>query len=222
MHSTAMKNGLDFFNTYCTHLSPSVVLDIGAQDVNGSLKTVCPSHHKYVGVDFVAGKGVDVILTDPYKLPFDDNSADIIVSSSCFEHSEFFWLSYLDIIRVLKPSGIFYLSAPANGPFHRYPVDCWRFYPDSGNALAKWGRVNGYSKNILLESYTSHQDKFPIDMCSKWNDFTAIFLKDSDHIAMHHNRISDLRNDVDNVIKFGIPQFKNFQQLPEDQRKALQ
>ena len=30
---------------------------------------------------------------------------------------------------------LFYLNAPSNGEFHRYPVDCWRFYPDAGGAL---------------------------------------------------------------------------------------
>jgi SAM-dependent methyltransferase len=219
MHSTAMTNGKYFFDTYCAHLPAGKILDIGAQDVNGSLKTVAPPHHEYVGVDFVAGKGVDVILTDPYHLPFEDNSADIIVSSSCFEHSEFFWMSFLDIMRVLKPTGVFYLSAPSNGPFHRYPVDCWRFYPDSGNALAKWGQANGYGKNMLLESYVSHQDPNPIDQFSRWNDFTAVFVKDIDNHAMYPSRITSQRTDVENVICFGNSSFINPQMLPEDQRK---
>jgi len=178
---------------------------------------VCPSHHKYVGVDFTAGKGVDVILTDPYKLPFQNDSVDIVVSSSCFEHAEFFWLSYLEIMRVLKPSGLFYLSAPANGPFHRYPVDCWRFYPDSGNALVKWGRRNNVANNILLESYVSRQDQ-SVEIDSRWNDFTAVFLKDGNNFAMYPHRISNCRNDVDNVIQFGATNITNYEFFPEDQR----
>jgi SAM-dependent methyltransferase len=217
MHTTAMNNGKDFFNTYTAHLQPSTVLDIGAQDVNGSLKSVCPTHHKYIGVDFVEGKGVDVILTDPYKLPFDDNTADIIVSSSCFEHAEFFWLSYLDIMRVLKPTGVFYLSVPFNGPFHRYPVDCWRFYPDSGNALVNWGRRNGLTSNLLLESYVSTQDATAA-LDSRWNDFTAVILKDGNNFATYPRRITNSRTDVENVIQFGVGEFKNYQFFPEDQR----
>lgn len=219
MHSTAMLNGKHFFNTYTKLLPAGVVLDIGAQDVNGSLKELCPPHHNYIGVDFVEGKGVDVILTDPYKLPFEDNSADVIVSSSCFEHAEFFWLSYLEIMRVLKPSGLFYLSAPANGTFHRFPVDCWRFYPDSGNALAKWGRVSGYERNILLESYTSKQDIDPVDEFSRWNDFTAIFLKDGDYLANHPHRAGTWRPDIENIITHGEEAIANYQPLPQDLRK---
>ena len=46
------------------------------------------------------------MLTDPYHLPFESNSLDVVVSSSCFEHSEMFWLLFLEIMRVLKPEGL--------------------------------------------------------------------------------------------------------------------
>ena len=45
----------------------------------------------------MAGKGVDIVLEDPYCLPFADNSVDVVVSSSCFEQAEFFWLLFLTI-----------------------------------------------------------------------------------------------------------------------------
>jgi SAM-dependent methyltransferase len=145
-----MENGKFFFDTYVKPLNQATVADIGAQNVNGSLKDVFPENATYIGVDFVQGKGVDIIIDDPYKLPFEDNSLDAIVSSSCFEHSEFFWLLFNEIMRVLKPTGLFYLNAPSNGLFHRYPVDCWRFYPDSGNALANWANRSGYNCGTTL------------------------------------------------------------------------
>ncbi len=136
--------------------------------------------YTYIGVDFVQGRGVDVVLEDPYKLPFSDGSVDIVVSSSCFEHSEMFWVLFLEILRILKPSGLFYLSAPSAGPFHRYPVDCWRFYPDSGNALVAWAKRNQYSP-IVLESFTGRMDV--------WNDYVAVFLKDAGHIHLYPDRM---------------------------------
>jgi hypothetical protein len=47
MHKTAMKNGEDFFSTYSKFFTDSnvTVVDIGAQDVNGSLKEVCPKDY---------------------------------------------------------------------------------------------------------------------------------------------------------------------------------
>jgi SAM-dependent methyltransferase len=176
MHESAMKNGALFFDTYVKRLGDGVVVvDIGAQDVNGSLRSVCPPNADYIGVDFAKAKGVDIVLDDPYKLPFEDNSIDVVVSSSCFEHSEMFWLTFLEICRVLSHSGLFYLNAPSACGFHRYPVDCYRFFPDSGNALAKWAQRNGLN-TCVLEHYTNG------------GDYVCIFLKDKRHIADHPNR----------------------------------
>jgi SAM-dependent methyltransferase len=192
MHQTALQNAKLFFDCYGKHFKsgekPKVV-DIGSQDVNGSIKDVCPSYFQYIGVDFIQAKNVDIVLTDPYKLPFEDKSVDIITSSSCFEHSEMFWLSYLEILRVLKPKGIFYLNAPSRGDYHRYPVDCYRFYPDCGVALARWGEKNNY-ENILLESY--------IDSNGEWGDYVGIFLKDKSFQNTFLERILDFKKDYIN------------------------
>ncbi len=182
MHATALANGRRFFETYGPRLGAATAVDIGAQDVNGSLRGLCPAAIRYTGVDFVAGRGVDVVLEDPYRLPFADASFDVALSSSCFEHSEMFWLLFLEIMRVLKPAGLFYLNAPANGSYHRFPVDCWRFYPDSGQALVRWGERNGL-KPLVLESYTSEQYRHV------WNDFVCVFVKDATFAERYPERI---------------------------------
>lgn len=178
MHPSAMEFGGLFFKTYCKDRVPLRILDIGAQDVNGSLKTVSPAGTEYIGVDFVEGKGVDVILKDPYILPFEDNSVDAIVCSSVFEHSEFFWLLFLEVLRILKPSGLLYLNVPSNGYIHRYPVDCWRFYPDAGRALVSWAERSGYAP-ALLESFIGEKNYHTIEG-DAWNDFVAVFVKQAD------------------------------------------
>lgn len=182
MHDTAMEHGATFFKTYLENAKDLIIVDIGSQDVNGSLRSVAPPNNKYIGVDFVKANGVDVVITDPYALPFEDESVDIVVSSSCFEHSDFFWLLFNETLRILKPTGLLYINAPSNGVFHRYPVDCWRFYPDSGVALQNWGKKSGY-KCVLLESFIG------VRKDDNWNDFVAVFLKDERNIAQHTNRL---------------------------------
>jgi SAM-dependent methyltransferase len=182
MHDTAMSYGKYFFSTYLKGATGLTILDIGAQDVNGSLRSVAPMNNHYIGADFVKGKGVDVILDDPYVLPFEDGSIDVVVSSSCFEHSEFFWLLFNEALRVLKPTGLLYINAPSNGAYHRYPVDCWRFYPDSGFALEKWGNRSGY-ECALLESFTG------VRKTQLWHDFVSVFIKDKIHASQFPNRI---------------------------------
>jgi SAM-dependent methyltransferase len=208
VHKTGMLHGRLFFETYVR--PPARVVDIGAQDVNGSLRSVAPAGCPYVGVDFVEGRGVDVVVDDAYKLPFADGSFDVAVTSSCFEHSEFFWLTFLEVLRILKPSGLLYLNAPSNGPFHRYPVDCWRFYPDCGAALQNWARHNGM-QTLLLESFTGPQKT------GAWNDFVAVFVKDAEEAERYPRRIIDRYPEVTNGLVAGQEQFINERFWPADQ-----
>ncbi|MBE0557420.1 MAG: methyltransferase domain-containing protein [Proteobacteria bacterium] len=98
-----------------------------------------------------AGKNVDIVLQDPYDWrELRPDSADVVVSGQAFEHIEFFWLTMLEIARVLKPGGLCCLIAPSAGPEHRYPVDCWRFYTDGFAALARFASLEAvevYSRN---------------------------------------------------------------------------
>lgn len=210
MHDTAMEYGASFFNTYLKNSKNLTIVDVGSQDVNGSLRSVAPPNNKYVGVDFVEANGVDVVITDPYSLPFDNESVDVVVSSSCFEHSEFFWLLFNETLRILKPTGLLYINAPSNGTFHRYPVDCWRFYPDSGVALQNWGKRSGY-KCALLESFIGTRKN------DVWNDFVAVFLKDEKHIAHHINRIQTTLKTHTNGRIYNSENISNFIQPSQDQ-----
>jgi SAM-dependent methyltransferase len=208
-----MLNGSHFFQTYVAHLDDPLVVDLGSQDVFGSLRSVLPGNARYIGVDMVPGAGVDVVIQDPYELPFETGSVDVVVSSSCFEHAEFFWLSFLEILRVLSPRGVLYLNMPSNGAFHRYPVDCWRFYPDSGRALARWGQRNGFD-TLLLESYVSdqHQDR--------WNDFVCVILRDSASLPLYPGRILHTIDGYSNGLCHpDLEQFLRPQELSEDQRR---
>jgi len=216
MHPTAMNNCQQFFDSYAGAFAGLAakgdvrVVEIGSQDVNGSLRSTCPAAFHYTGVDFCEAAGVDVVLQDPYALPFDDASVDIVLSSSCFEHSEFFWLVYLEVMRCLKPGGLFYLNVPSSGDFHRYPVDCWRFYPDSGQALTRWGQRNGIS-SMLLESYTQ--------LGGSWQDYVAVFLKDAGRAAHFPDRILDRKTDFENGHVNGRSELLNHAPRSQNEKK---
>jgi hypothetical protein len=93
-----------------------------------------------------------------------------VLSGSAFEHDSCFWETFLEIARITRDRGFIYLSAPSNGPFHRYPVDCWRFYPDAGQALAEWASSKGQHVE-LVESCIAERER------ESWNDFVAVFRK---------------------------------------------
>jgi SAM-dependent methyltransferase len=210
MHQSALENGKRFFQTYSQ--KKNKILDVGAQNINGSLKIYKKKEDIYIGVDMCAGKDVDIVQDKPHKLPFSNNEFDIVVCTSVFEHCEFFWLLSNEIFRVLKSDGIFYLNAPSNGPFHRYPLDCYRFYPDSSHALKNWAVHSGYKNVIILESYTSKKKR------NFWNDNVSIFLKDKKYKKNYPNKITKKKKDFYNgFYNNNISKVKNYCVYTEDQ-----
>ncbi|MGJ8668066.1 MAG: class I SAM-dependent methyltransferase [Oceanococcus sp.] len=152
--------------------APLNIADIGAMDVNGSYKPLfdAPSW-SYTGVDLAAGKNVDVVLTSPYDWPMADAEFDVVVSGQALEHVEFVWQTVTEVARVLKPGGLCCLIAPSAGPEHRYPVDCWRIYPDGMRALAKFAKLE------TVDVYSQwKKDEHP-DLNPVWKDTVLIAQK---------------------------------------------
>lgn len=147
------------------------VVDIGSYDVNGSYRSLfADPAWSYCGIDLEAGPGVDVVLQSPYRLPFKSGSIDLVISGQAFEHIEYFWMTWLEMVRVLKPGGMVFLIAPSRGPEHRYPQDCWRFYPDGYRALAKFAACE------LVEA-TTDWEPHPDPGSSDWGDTVGVFRK---------------------------------------------
>ena len=85
-----------------------------------------------VWVDIEPDISVNIIIKPTQRLPFEDNSVDLVVSTSCFEHDPCFWLTFKEMTRIVKPEGFIYVNAPTRGIYHGYPGDNWRFYSDAG------------------------------------------------------------------------------------------
>jgi SAM-dependent methyltransferase len=139
------------------------IVDLGAMNVNGSYRELLPAAVEYVGVDLEPGPGVDLTLSDVYRLPFAGDSFDVVLSGQMLEHSGQFWRVFSEICRILKPDGLAFIIAPSAGPVHRYPVDCYRFYPDSYQALAEWSGLR------LVQCW--HDERGP------WRDLVGVFQK---------------------------------------------
>jgi SAM-dependent methyltransferase len=146
------------------------ILEIGASDVNGSLRDFKPENCEWVGIDLAPGKGVDLVIEKASRLPFENDYFDLVIATSVFEHDSTFWLTFLEMLRVIKPAGFIYICAPSNGWVHRYPIDAYRFYPDAGIALVEWGRMT-FPEIELVESFIAERDG------DVWNDFCAVFSK---------------------------------------------
>jgi SAM-dependent methyltransferase len=214
MHISALESFVDFQKTYLNLLKPKnliKIVEVGSYAANSSIRKNVSKDFKYIGADIQKGPNVDVVLTDPYKLPFEDNSIDAVVSISTFEHTDFFWLTYLEILRVLKPDGLFFLNVPSNGKYHRYPFDNWRFYPDSSLALAKWGKKNSYNPSVL-EHFTNYETGIDI-----WNDYVSVTIKNKDLKDKYPNRIIQSKNNFTNGRIDESAQIINYTKPQQDQ-----
>jgi ubiquinone/menaquinone biosynthesis C-methylase UbiE len=170
MHNSAYKNTEKFYYKYCeNNIENKKIIDVGSYSINGSVKSIF-ERGKYIGVDMEMGPNVDVVA-NAHNLPFEENYFDIAVSISCFEHDDMFWVTFLEMCRIIKKSGFIYINAPSNGPYHGHPGDNWRFYADSWKALEKWGIKNDCNIK-LIESYISD-----VDESGFWKDSVGIYQK---------------------------------------------
>lgn len=117
-------------------LEPLRVLDIGGADYNGSYRPMFERiGADYTSVDIADGRNVDVVMTSPDQLPFDDGEFHVVVCGQTFEHTPRFWTLFAEMVRVCHDDGLVIVVAPSTGPVHRFPVDCYRFFPDAFEAL---------------------------------------------------------------------------------------
>jgi SAM-dependent methyltransferase len=169
MHASSLENMVKCRDRYYrgTALEAQeivTIFDFGGADVNGTYRPIFDSPNiNYRAADLVAGPKVDIVLESPYQFPLADESVDLLISGQAFEHCEFFWLAFVEFIRVVKRTGLIFLIAPSTGPIHRYPVDCYRFYPDAYRALAR------YAECHLIGMW--------LDERGPWCDLVGIFSK---------------------------------------------
>ena len=77
-----------------------------------------------------------------YTLPILSNTYDAVVAVNVMEHVGMPWVWVIELKRVCKPGGLVALIVPANWPYHKAPVDCWRVYPDGMQSLLAWAGLD--------------------------------------------------------------------------------
>ncbi len=77
---------------------------------------------EFINVDVFPFPEVDIVA-NATNLPFKDNTIDAAVSESLFEHVSDANLVAKEMVRVVKPGGYIYVSAPFIHPYHASPDD---------------------------------------------------------------------------------------------------
>ena len=149
------------------------VLDVGSSARPGTLSyRSLFSSCDYVGLDIAETGNVDFVPADPFAwTELESESFDVVISGQTFEHNPYFWITAAEIARVLVPGGMVALIAPSSGKPHRWPIDCWRFYPDS------WAAICTYVGLDLVESYREKKTRYMVMPGTYWRDAMMIAQK---------------------------------------------
>lgn len=169
-----------FFDTYSNQHNDKSnkkirVLDIGSkiyEEHKSYADIINNTNIEYVGLDLEEGNNVDIVPGNVYLWnEIEDESFDFCISGQTFEHNPFFWITFAEIARVLKQDGKVLIIAPGRGNVHRYPVDCWRFYPDS------WQSLCVYTGLTLEESLFEEYQFNRVEEGAEWCDSCVVASK---------------------------------------------
>jgi SAM-dependent methyltransferase len=150
------------------------VLEVGAYDVNGSVRgisasTVQPA--EYIGVDLAPGPGVDVVASG-HEVDFPEASFDLTLSAECLEHNPHWEATLRNMRRMTRPNGFVVVSCATlgrleHGTARTNPASSpgtqsvgWNYYRNlvaqdfPGDFLASFAEtrfwVNGYSHDLYF------------------------------------------------------------------------
>ena len=134
MHKSSMALMKDFRDRYLGGMKGCTVLDVGAAQLGGQMSyRDLFGEYEYTGMDIVADDGVDVVGYDGLGIH------DVVVSGQVMEHVARPW-EWLTILEGLYRRYIC-IIAPNTWVEHRYPIDCYRFFPDGMRALFEYAGI---------------------------------------------------------------------------------
>lgn len=120
------------------------ILEVGALNVNGSPRHLFDAceHTRYVGVDLVAGPGVD-LQADAHELDqvaaLTPGTFDLVLCLEMLEHDLRPWETTTQLARMARPGGLVIVTARGNGfPLHNEP-DAYRFLEAGFRAVLEAG-----------------------------------------------------------------------------------
>jgi len=148
---------LDDFERRYVRPKSGRTLIVGSQ-VYGEKEDRRKRYSNVVGVDMLAGPGVDVVanLEEPVSI----GAFAHIECMSVLEHSARPWLLAGNLETLLEPGGTIFVTVPFIWRYHGYPSDFWRFTIQGIRALfsgIEW-RDTAYGYRTLI----GEKDKIPL------------------------------------------------------------
>lgn len=108
-------------------------------------------HPQMKNLDLAAGEGVDVVGS-VLDLPFESNSAELVVCQEVLEHVSDPFLAMREIHRIVKPGGVAFVQLPFVLGDHPCPDDFWRFTRQGIVELAEQAGFSDVKQEVTVGS----------------------------------------------------------------------
>jgi len=176
--TTSRLTIVDHTETYGRHilakiardLDVSLCVDLGCGN-GDDLITVKKynTNSRLIGVDFgdlnkesLIERGIEPIFIniENQRLPFEDETVDLIIANQIFEHTkEIYWINH-EIFRTLKVGGYLYLGVPNILSFHNRILGLFGIHPTCSKMISAHVRV--FSKNDTFLFYREISNRFTV------------------------------------------------------------
>lgn len=125
------------------------VLEIGSYDVNGSVRNFFLGA-EYLGVDLVAGPGVDLV-SEGHLIQGHEKVYDIAISCECFEHNPYWVETFENMYRMTKDGGVVLFTCATTGrPEHGTTRTSPKASP--GTQALNWDYYKNLTENDFINS----------------------------------------------------------------------
>ncbi len=142
------------------------VLDIGSLDINGNNRQFF-ENPDYIGIDIGAGANVDVVARGHEYVA--DEPFDVVISTECFEHDQYWHRTFNAVIRRhLKDGGLFVFTCattgrPEHGTRRTSPSDA-PFVPDYYRNLTEKDFRGIINFDTIFRAYGFQTRVWPADL----------------------------------------------------------
>ena len=133
------------------------VLDVGSLDINGNNRYLFDADCRYIGLDIIPGKNVDVVC--PVHLFWPLERFDVVICTEMLEHDQYQNQSLTAMYKLLKPGGLLLITAAAPG---RRPHGITGMSPGASPATNNFYKAPTYKK---LKSVLKFKHNFSSSFC---------------------------------------------------------
>jgi hypothetical protein len=135
------------------HFSDSVnILEVGSQDINGSIRDFFSNASGFLGVDLGIAPGVDwVIPGELVELP--DGWAEVVISTECFEHCRDWEKVFVNMLRIAAPRSLVIITCASPGRTTHGAIDSDEYSSPFTTSYYKNLGVDDIAEKIALGLY---------------------------------------------------------------------